>query len=224
MPRILALRHAQSAWNVDGRWQGWADPPLSPGGEAQAALAGARLRQGGARFAVAASSDLARARRTAEILADALAIAAPLRVLPGLREYDVGAWSGLRRPDIARQWPDELALWERGELAATPGGEDLAAFDARVAGAFDELVASAGPPRAADGAEADVLLVAHGGVVRSLIRRFGGVDRPVRHLSGVWLDPGNAAGTLGDDVELVEARPTAPASAGGGDDGPVGPR
>src|SRR5688572_19392365 len=89
--RLLLLRHGQSTWNADGRWQGQADPPLSPLGEEQARDAARRLAPG--QFSRVLASDLRRARQTAEILADALRL--PVEVDPDLREIDVGDWQGL---------------------------------------------------------------------------------------------------------------------------------
>ncbi|MBA2326593.1 MAG: histidine phosphatase family protein, partial [Actinobacteria bacterium] len=70
--RLFLVRHGESTWNADGRWQGQADPPLSALGEEQACDAAARLAAGG--FSRVVASDLQRARRTAEILAEALGL------------------------------------------------------------------------------------------------------------------------------------------------------
>jgi probable phosphoglycerate mutase len=235
MIRLLALRHGQSVWNAEGRWQGWADPPLSRLGESQAALAAERLAEQGASFGRVVSSDLRRAHRTAEIMADILSIPGPLSALEGFREYDVGSWSGLRRADIAARWPEELAGWERGELRATPGGEDRDQFDERVVVAIGQLLAGLGEgredrrshrgtpgrtvrDRRPQRSEAPVLLVTHGGVVRALRRRFGGSDRPARHLTGSWVEAATGTVRLTDSVDLLdglpsEERPSTPAEA-----------
>ena len=63
--RVLLIRHGQSTWNADGRWQGWADPSLSPEGRTQAEAAAVALGAAGEQFAGVVSSDLARARETA---------------------------------------------------------------------------------------------------------------------------------------------------------------
>src|SRR3974390_1149426 len=103
--RLLLLRHAQSEWNAEGRWQGWADPPLSGEGDAQIAEAAAQLE--GQRFDLVVTSDLLRARQTAERLLDSLEIDVECRVEPGLREFDAGEWSGLTRDQIEQRWPGD---------------------------------------------------------------------------------------------------------------------
>ncbi|MGH9121899.1 MAG: histidine phosphatase family protein [Acidimicrobiales bacterium] len=121
---MLVLRHAQSTWNADGRWQGWADPPLSDEGVRQAHVGGSQLLEAlsGAWDAQRFSSDLLRARRTAEILGQSAGLTSPLQIDDRLRERDVGAWSGSTRAEIESIWPAELARWDAGELTAPPGG------------------------------------------------------------------------------------------------------
>src|SRR3954447_4283030 len=123
MSRLLLLRHGQSEWNAAGRWQGQADIPLSARGEEQAAEAAERLAgRGGARFTVVVASDLQRTVRTAEIMAATLGIASIERDA-GLREFDVGEWSGLTRPEIEQRWPGQLDEWREGRPTPNPGGE-----------------------------------------------------------------------------------------------------
>src|SRR5829696_1601221 len=93
--RLLLVRHAQSEWNADGRWQGWADPPLSGLGRRQSATAADAL---GWPDAIVAS-DLERARETAAIIAAAGGPGA-FEVEPALRERDLGDFTGLTRAEI----------------------------------------------------------------------------------------------------------------------------
>ena len=88
--RILLVRHGESAWNAIGRWQGWADPELSDLGRQQALEAAAAV---GAVDAIVAS-DLQRAMQTALIISEAIGVG-PVQVEAGLRERDVGDWTGL---------------------------------------------------------------------------------------------------------------------------------
>jgi glucosyl-3-phosphoglycerate phosphatase len=175
---LLVVRHAQSIWNAEGRWQGQADPPLSPLGEMQSRAAAERL-DGTGRFDLVVSSDLTRARRTAELMVAVLGQTGPHRVEPLLREYDVGEWSGLTRAEIEERWPGVLTRFDQRQVRSPPGGEDRDAFDARVrrAGAAVASVA------ARHGA-ARVLVVAHGGVVRSLARAVGLLDQRIGFLAG----------------------------------------
>jgi probable phosphoglycerate mutase len=180
MPDLLLVRHAQSIWNETGRWQGWADPPLSAVGEQQVRHAASRLA-GEPPFELVASSDLIRALRTAQMLAAALKVPAPTLIEPGLREYDVGAWSGWTREEIEARWPEEMAWFARGELDAPPGGEHRAAFDARVIRAGKQVAAAAHAARAGR-----ILVVAHGGVLRALARAVGQAEYRIGHLAGYW--------------------------------------
>jgi probable phosphoglycerate mutase len=177
---LLLLRHAQSIWNDAGRWQGWADPPLSGLGEEQIGLAAAHLA-GEPRFDLVAASDLRRASRTAELLADALDLGIGPVLDPGLREYDVGDWSGCTRDEIEARWPEEIARFGANDMAAPPGGEDRAAFYARVLAAGRRVADVAGSSGAGR-----VLVVAHGGVVRALADAAGQPGYRIGHLAGYW--------------------------------------
>ena len=138
--RLALVRHGQSTWNALSRWQGQANPPLSPLGEEQAAEAAERLAGTGVTGVV--TSDLIRARRTGQIVADALGLG-PVRVHPDLGEYDVGDWSGLTKPEIEKRWPGQQAEWFGGRLPTTPGGEGRIPFDRRVMRAVLEVSAEA---------------------------------------------------------------------------------
>ena len=175
---LLLLRHAQSVWNEAGLWQGWADPPLSVTGVQQVRQAAARLA-GEAPFELAVSSDLGRARGTAELLIEALDLTTRVSLDAGLREYDVGAWSGHTRDEIEARWPGEIARFASNEMAAPPGGESRDVFDARVAAAGRRVAEAA--QRAGAG---PVLVVAHAGVVRALARAVGQTEHHIGHLAG----------------------------------------
>jgi broad specificity phosphatase PhoE len=151
------------------------------------------------------SSDLRRAARTAELLADGLGVGA-VSTEPQLREFDVGDWSGLTRPEIEERWPGQLDAWWRGALPRTPGGELRSAFADRIVAAVRGLAEGDG----------DVLAVAHGGVVGALQVATGvDGDRPrITNLSGRWfgidehdrLVPGNLVYLL--DADESTASPT----------------
>ena len=180
---VLLLRHAQSTWNADGRWQGQADPPLSAGGRAAAAAAAADPEFDEISGVVA--SDLARARETAEIIALARGWPAPT-TYRGLRERGAGDWTGLTRADIDAGWP--------GALDATPplipGGEDSGALVARAIATLHR-VAEAWP-------DASVLAVSHGALIRA-VEQHGGVEpSPVPNLSGRWVEVAGGRLTIRD--------------------------
>src|SRR5260370_19441283 len=117
--RLLLVRHGESTWNAEGRWQGHADPPLSAVGVAQARAAAS----GVSRVAAVWSSDLVRARQTAELCAPAGVVVAED---PRLRERDVGSWTGLTRAATDDRCPRWLAAGRRPD-----GWEDDAPLAAR---------------------------------------------------------------------------------------------
>ena len=185
MARILLVRHGQSEWNADGRWQGQADPPLSDLGEQQAVAAARAIGMVDAIYA----SDLARARHTAELVADQLG--ADVALDRRLRERDAGDWEGRTRVEIDDGWPGYL---ETGRRPA--GYEADGSVLERVLAALDAIAA------AHDG---DVLVVTHGGVVRVLERHLGGdAEGLVPNLGGRWLEHDGAALALGDRVVLLD--------------------
>ncbi|MGH9026641.1 MAG: histidine phosphatase family protein, partial [Acidimicrobiia bacterium] len=128
MTRLLLVRHGQSTWNADGRWQGQADPPLSPLGETQASVAAGSLPALDAIF----TSDLIRAVRTAEILGAGAGLTPQLE--PRLRERHAGEWTGLTRAEIEERWPGYL-----GDHRRPPGYEDDALLLARALEALDAV-------------------------------------------------------------------------------------
>jgi probable phosphoglycerate mutase len=166
--RILLVRHGQSTHNAQARLQGQADPPLSDAGRAEAELLKAALPAFAPDRVV--TSDLQRAAQTAELLGYPTA-----RKDPRLREIDVGAWAGRPLSDFPAG-PE--TAWRGGELHA-PDGESWSRFLARVAGAFDELVATG----------ESWLVVCHGGVVRAALSHVTGADP--RRVAG----PANASVT-----------------------------
>jgi alpha-ribazole phosphatase len=161
---IYLLRHGAVEGAESRRFIGHLDVPLSPLGERQCAAQARRL--GGAGLAAIFSSDLARARRSAEI------IGAPHRltptVVPALREMAMGRWDGLTAAEIQAREPAAFAEWmaQVGEFPF-PEGESVPDLLARVAPAFDAIVA-AHPGRA-------VAVVAHGGTNRVLLCRALGL-------------------------------------------------
>ena len=110
MTTVHLARHGESDWNAAGRWQGHADRPLTDLGRRQAAELAERLAD--VRLDAVYSSDLRRARETAEPVAERQGL--EVRALPALREVDVGGWSGLSRPEVARRFPEAFARWRGG--------------------------------------------------------------------------------------------------------------
>jgi broad specificity phosphatase PhoE len=143
---ILLARHGETAWNREGRWQGWADPPLNATGRAQARALARQLRD--ARFDAVYASDLQRAHETAAIVAEPHGV--PVVADSGLREIDVGSWSGLTRAELAARFP----------CGERPDGETREQHAGRVLGAVERI--------AREHPGARILLVTHGGTMRAL--------------------------------------------------------
>lgn len=189
MPDLLAIRHAESTMNAQGLWQGQTDPPLSERGRAQARELARALASDGAWILV--SSDLARARETAEILARVLR--AELVLDPGLREMDVGHWSARPHQEIRERWPEDYARVRAGDWQFRPGGgETRSEVRARALAALDR----------AQGTQVEghrLALVTHLGVLRALVP---GID--VANAGRVQLGPDDWRGieVQADGIEV----------------------
>jgi broad specificity phosphatase PhoE len=153
---LVLVRHGESEYIVEGRFQGQADTPLSPRGRRQAELVAERLARPHDRPALPVPdgpplelvhSPLARTRQTAEAIAMAAPATLETRPEPGLLEIGQGAWEGLHRDEITVRYADVLATWRRRPTEGwAPGGESLAEVAARVRPALADLLA-----RLADG-------------------------------------------------------------------------
>jgi broad specificity phosphatase PhoE len=183
--RVLLVRHGQSEWNAEGRWQGQADPPLTDLGRLQAREAARALGTVDAVWA----SDLQRAVETATIIADQLGVG-PVVVDPDLRERDAGEFSGLTRPEIAARFPGYLDDGRR-----PPGWEPDEALVARALRALHAI--------AAEVPGGDVLVITHGGLVYALEQHLGEEFVRLANAEGRWLEVGPGAGLrLGERVLL----------------------
>lgn len=164
--RIIAVRHGETTWNVDGRIQGQLDIPLNDKGRWQAERL-ARALAASERAAAIYSSDLLRAWDTARAVADSMRL--QQTDAPGLRERGFGSYEGKTFPDLEANHPQETARWRRRDPDwAPPGGESLQAFRKRVLDATDELA------RRHIGEQ--IILVAHGGVLDVMYRRAIGAE------------------------------------------------
>ncbi|MDW8326499.1 MAG: histidine phosphatase family protein [Anaerolineales bacterium] len=163
MTLLYLIRHARSIWNAEGRWQGQADPPLDAIGLKQAHALAERLRDEA--LAAVYSSPLARARQTAEIIAQACH--APLILDDRLKERDIGEWAGLTLEEVKTRYPD---VYRPGwHINGAPGGETQASLMARSAAAFADIVA-AHPDTA-------VAVVSHGGTLNAYLAHLFGTQR-----------------------------------------------
>ena len=202
---LVLLRHGESEFIVEGRFQGQAETPLSAAGRRQAELAGARLAQPhespslpvptGAPLEIV-HSPLGRAAQTAEAVESAMAQAGafgraiPLRPDGGFSEIGQGAWEGLHHTEIQQRYGDQLATWRRDPLAGwAPGGESLPEVETRVRPALAALLdplAGAGVPGTLDRPQVAgyrdptpqhpwSMLVAHDGVFKVVLLTLFGL-------------------------------------------------
>lgn len=153
--RLLLLRHGQTAWNRTQRIQGQIDVPLDDTGVVQAEKVAPVLAAMAPVFV--RSSDLVRARATAEAVAAAAGL--PLAVDVRLREFDLGERAGHTLSDYATSHPDEFAAYRSGRYDVVPGGESRDEVVTRFVPALDEAMADLSPGELG-------IVVAHGAAIK----------------------------------------------------------
>jgi probable phosphoglycerate mutase len=169
---LLLARHGETDWNSERRWQGHVDRPLNERGREQARALAAELAGRG--IDAVYSSDLLRARETAEIVAAELGL--EVRVDPGLREVDVGSWSGFIHSEIETSDPEGFRRWQEGGKG-WERGESYEEMGARVVAAVSEL-AAAHPSET-------LLVVTHGGSIRACRAEAAGLDFGASRVAGI---------------------------------------
>ena len=163
--RIIAVRHGETAWNVDTRIQGHIDIALNPTGVWQARQLGRALAQ--EPVSAIYASDLQRAQATAQAVADTTG--APLHADPGLRERSFGELEGRTFAQLEAELPEQARRWRKRDPHFAPvGGESLTALRARIQATTYHL--------AAQHTGGLVVLVAHGGVLDVLYRLATGQE------------------------------------------------
>ena len=167
---MLLLRHAESEWNRIGRWQGTENPPLSEAGRRDAARVAPLLGRVSAIWA----SPLSRAFETASIIGAALDVA-PIRVDERLVEVHFADWQGLSVEEIDAGWPGL-----RGTGRRTPGAESESDVVERAMAALASI--------ASEDTGTTVLVVTHGGLIRTVCRHLSHSVAALSNLGGVWLD------------------------------------
>jgi broad specificity phosphatase PhoE len=161
---IFLVRHGETEWNRARRYQGWSDSALTARGVAQASAIGQRLRAlPETADAEIVASPIGRARRTAEIIAEALGRTAPLRFDERLREISLGSWDGLNRADIRTRLGAKFEEFEW--YFHTPDGESYDGFRGRIAEWLREV------------GDSPVIAVSHGVVTRVLRGLYAGLPR-----------------------------------------------
>jgi broad specificity phosphatase PhoE len=181
MTRLILVRHGQTDWNVEGRWQGQADVPLNSRGLEQAQQLATELADAGIQAIYA--SDMQRARQTVQPLAERTGL--PVCIDPRLREIHQGEWQGLLVTEIMARY-GELFYRRQADPSAVapPGAETVEQVQGRAYQALDEILERH--------PHETVAIVAHGFVIALLRLRLE--NRPVEDVwqlvpkSGQWLE------------------------------------
>jgi 2,3-bisphosphoglycerate-dependent phosphoglycerate mutase len=165
MPTLALVRHGQSLWNLQNRFTGWVDVPLTERGRGEARAAGEALR--GVGFDVAYTSALRRAQDTLDIVLEAAGLDVPVIRDAALNERDYGDLSGLDKAETAERYgAEQVHVWRRSFDVAPPGGESLQDTAARTLPFFERAIL--GDLRHGRA----VLVVAHGNSNRSIVMRL----------------------------------------------------
>ncbi|MFG1697637.1 histidine phosphatase family protein [Nonomuraea sp. NPDC049309] len=167
--RLILVRHGESRWNVEERYQGHADSGLTAVGIEQAEAAAKVLKARFGRPDLVVSSDLPRAWDTAQAFLRLAGGAAERD--PRLRESDVGDWAGRTFTEIAAEYPDVLAEAARGGDPRRGGGETFTELRQRVWAALVDIAEQAGPGRS-------VMVFCHGGPIRVAAAAALGIPEP----------------------------------------------
>ena len=136
MTRFILIRHGETDWNIEGRWQGQADVPLNQLGREQAIQTALALA--GMKITAIYSSDLSRARETAAILASVIKLNVQFDVR--LREINQGEWQGLLASEIQARYPEAFRQRMTDPISVTPsGGETASQVMERIVAAIEEI-------------------------------------------------------------------------------------
>lgn len=158
MTKFLIIRHGQSTANLEERYAGWYDAPLTELGRKQAAITTDYILKNYHVDAVY-SSDLIRAVETVKEIAARANV--PLVKEKALREIDGGEWEEKQVEEIAREYPEQAYLWKTDIGKARPtGGESFAELQVRIDSALRKI--------AAENDEKTVVVASHGGAIRTM--------------------------------------------------------
>jgi len=207
MIRLIMVRHGQTIWNREKRYQGQSDTPLDETGLQQAEALAAHFT--GQPIHAIYSSDLQRAWNTALPIGKAVGVT-PIAE-PRLREGSFGEWEGLTYDEINRTWPRELAAWLSDPMTRVPpGGETLQQILGRLGGVVDDI------RRRHDGQT--VMVVSHGGALRAMVlyalelpsATFWRLSLGSAAISELRLYPDVCVMTLFNDTHVVSHIPASP--------------
>jgi len=171
MAQLVLIRHGESQWNLENRFTGWVDVPLSPKGEQEAKKAGEKLSS--FRFDCAFTSVLKRAKDTLRLVLEVLGQTdLPVQEDQALNERMYGDLQGLNKTETAKKFGDEqVKIWRRSFDVAPPGGESLKDTAERVLPYFENQI------RPELQKNKTVLIVAHGNSLRALVMHLENLSR-----------------------------------------------
>ncbi|HEY7130261.1 MAG TPA: 2,3-bisphosphoglycerate-dependent phosphoglycerate mutase [Nitrospira sp.] len=163
MARLVLLRHGESQWNLENRFTGWVDVPLSPRGIQEAKNAGEKLRP--YRFDRAFTSVLQRANETLRLALEVIGqTAIPTERDKALNERMYGELQGLNKAETAKKYgEDQVKIWRRSYDVRPPGGESLKDTAERVLPYYEKAI----KPHVRSGET--ILIAAHGNSLRALV-------------------------------------------------------
>ena len=162
MPKLVLVRHGQSIWNLQNRFTGWIDVPLTEKGKEEAYKAGELLKD--IRFDVAYTSMLTRAQETLRIILETIGLLIPVIKDEALNERHYGALQGLNKDRAREKWGKEIVhLWRRSYDIPPPEGEALKDTAARTIPFLEKAIMG----DILDGR--NVLVSAHGNSLRSIV-------------------------------------------------------
>ena len=163
MARLVLLRHGESQWNLENRFTGWVDVPLSPKGIEEAKQAGEKLR--GFRFDRAFTSVLTRANETLRFVLEAIGqTTIPIEKDKALNERMYGDLQGLNKAETAKKYGDaQVKIWRRSYDVKPPGGESLKDTAERALPYYEKMI----KPCLLKGET--IIIAAHGNSLRALV-------------------------------------------------------
>lgn len=163
MARLVLLRHGESQWNLENRFTGWVDVPLSPKGIEEAKSAGEKLRE--VKFHRAFTSVLMRANETLRIVLEAIGqTGIPIEKDKALNERMYGELQGLNKTETAQKYGDaQVKIWRRSYDVRPPGGESLKDTAERALPYYEKMI----KPHLLKGET--IIIAAHGNSLRALV-------------------------------------------------------
>lgn len=173
--KLIVIRHGETEWNLEGRWQGHKNSPLTANGINQAKAVAKHLANYD--ISVIYASDLGRAFQTAQHISEATK--AKIFTDTRLRERNAGVFQGLTKDDLKEQFPDEFKIYrEAGPEYVIPGGESATQRYEKVVQCIHEI-AETHPGRS-------VVIVTHGGVLNGIFRYVIGLPLDAPSTFKLW--------------------------------------